>query len=65
MMECVGVCKDDLDVIECAGCRSFQYALDNGFYEPTHEDEERLLQEINRLNNQLTAICKARSNEEE
>ena len=64
MMECIGVCRDDLDVIECAGCPNFQYALDNGFYEPDYEDEQRLKMMIATLNQQLVAVCKARSEEE-
>lgn len=63
-MDCVGVCKDDLDVIECAGCARFQYALDNGFYEPTYEDELRLKAEISTLNKQLIAVCEAMKEEE-
>ena len=64
MMECIGVCRDDLDVIECAGCPNFQYALDNGFYEPDDEDEQRLKMMIATLNRQLVAVCEARSEEE-
>lgn len=64
MMECIGVCRDNLDVIECAGCQNFQYALDNGLYKATYEDEQRLKQEISILNQQLIAICKARSEED-
>lgn len=65
MMECIGVCKDDLDVIECAGCPNFQYALDNGFYEPDLDDEDRLKKQIKLLEKQLIAVMEARTEEED
>lgn len=57
-------CTTDINVVRCAGCSHFQYLLDNGFYVPTREDEQLLMDQICALNQQLVLVCQARSEED-